>query len=545
MHGMRNDTFRTAGECWKIILSDVRKNAYLLKEVERFARENSAPAAIVFGTSGWRGETGTDFTFKNVRIVTTAVIEMFKTGGPRLMNALGVKSFEDIKNRGVIVGHDNRFLGPEFASSVMGLLTKEGIKVYYAGEATTPEFSSAIDMVNAACSINLTPSHNPANYSGFKFNPSDGGPAGAEITNVIEKNANRLMESNIIIDEIKPEGLLKINTIELYEGFLKKRGTLDLEKIKRFIREEDCFICIDHIHGATRGRPNVLLGESPKIHYLRTENNYLFGGIQPEPSAKNMRLVLDNLEKNTRRFKLGVIMDPDGDRIRLTDGKADISMNHFGAMALHFLHKYKNISGVLVKSVATSNFGNAIAEKLGIPVKETAVGFKNFRPYMLPTAKEQAIVAYEESDGISAFNNTLEKDAMFGLLLAIEMMADTKRNISEYLRELEEKYGAYYPERASLMVEHHFTGTLLMQRLLNFNNKLYTGNKIAIGKDNKRVKDVITIDGIKVIFEDDSWLLIRPSGTEPKVRFYVETRSPDELDGMIKTAERLTREAIA
>ncbi|MCF6159250.1 MAG: phosphomannomutase [wastewater metagenome] len=542
---MKRDGFNNATECWKAILSDVKKNAYLLEEIERFARENTAPANIVFGTSGWRGEIGTDFTFHNVRVVTTAVIEMFKTGRLRQMNALGVKDFDDIKRRGVIVGHDNRFLGPQFSSSVMGLLTKEGIKVYYADETTTPEISAAIDMLGAACSINITPSHNPANYSGFKFNPSDGGPAGAEITNAIEENANRLMTERVTIEEVRPEGVHRIDTMGLYEDFLKKRGTLDLEKIKRFIREENCFICIDYVYGATRGRPKVLLGESPKIECIRTEDDYLFGGVSPEPSARNMRAVLERLEENRYSFKLGVIMDPDGDRIRFTDGKADISMNHFGGMALHFLHTYKHIPGVLVKSVATSNFGNAIAKKVGIPVKETAVGFKNFRPYMLPDAKEQAIVAYEESDGISGYRNTLEKDAMFGLLLAIEMMADTKKNISEYLRELEERFGAYFPERASITVEHHLVGATLMQKLFTLNDRLYTGNKIAIGKNNKRIKDVITADGIKVVFEDESWLLIRPSGTEPKVRFYVETRSPDELGDMIKTAERLTKEAIA
>lgn len=542
---MERNSFKNAAECWKVILSDVKKNAYLLKDIENFARENTAPASIVFGTSGWRGEIGTDFTFHNVRIVTAAIIEMFKTGGPKLMNVLGVKDFDDIKRRGVIVGHDNRFLGPEFSSSVMGLLQKEGIKVYYAGEATTPELSASIDMLHAACSMNLTPSHNPANYSGFKFNPSDGGPAGTEITDVIENSANKLMAEGVTIDDVRPEGFQKIDTIKIYDDFLKKRGTLDLERIRRFIKEEDCLICIDHVHGATRGRPPVLLGESAKIHYLRTENDYLFGGIPPEPSARNMRYALDCLEKAGGRFQLGVIMDPDGDRIRFTDGKADISMNHFGAMALHFLHQYKKIPGILAKSVATSNFGNAIAEKLGITVKETAVGFKNFRPYMLPGAETRAIVAYEESDGISGYNNTLEKDAMFGLLLAIEMMAGTRKNISDYLRELEDKFGAYYPERASITVDRHLAGAPLMEKLSRLNEKLYPGNKLVIDKTGKRIKDVVTIDGIKVVFEDNSWFLIRPSGTEPKVRFYVEARSPEHLEDMIKIAEKLTREAIA
>ena len=541
---LKNDSFENAESCWKVILSNVKKNAHFLKEIEKFARENLTPAEITFGTSGWRGITGADFTFNHVRIVTLAIIEMFRSGNNELLAALGVKDFDETKRRGVIVGHDNRFLGREFSSAVMGLLRNEGIKVYYAGEATTPEFSAAIDMLHAACSINLTPSHNPANYSGFKFNPSDGGPAGPEITKVIEKYSNKLITDKAAIPDIMPEGIDIINPIQLYEDFLKKRGTLDLETIRRFIREEDCFICIDHIHGATRGRPGALLGENPKIRYLRVEDNYLFGGIPPEPSARNLTLVMDLLERNKSRFTLGVIMDPDGDRIRFTDGTADISMNHFGGMALHFLHKYKKISGVLVKSVATSNFGNAIAEKLGIPIKETAVGFKNFRPYMLPNAKERAIVTYEESDGISGYNNTLEKDALFGLLLAIEMMAVTRKNIGEYLRELEDTFGAYYPERASVEVERSLAGAPLLKKLSSLNNTLSVGNRLTIGKNSRNIKSVITVDGIKVVLDDGSWFLIRPSGTEPKVRFYVETRSPEELEHIVQTAEKLTREAI-
>ncbi|MCF6147764.1 MAG: phosphomannomutase [Candidatus Kuenenia sp.] len=536
--------FKNAEECWRSIMSDVKGNASLLSEIKKFAKENTAPTNIVFGTSGWRGEIGTDYTFNNVRIVTTAIIEMFKNINAELLNALGVKNFEEIKKRGVIVGHDNRFLGPEFANSVMGLLAREGIQVYYAGEATTPELSASIEMLNAAAAINLTPSHNPANYAGFKFNPADGGPAGIEITNIIEKKANQLMANNKIIPEILPKKVEKINTIKLYENFLRQRGTLNIEKIRSFIQKEDCFICIDHVHGATRKKPSLLLGESDKISYLRTEDDYLFGGIPPEPSARNLQLVMDALKERKNRFKLGVIMDPDGDRIRFTDGNRDITMNHFGAMVLHFLYTYKNLSGVLVKSVATSNFGNAIAQKLGIPIKETAVGFKNFRPYMLQNARDRAIVSYEESDGISGYNNTLEKDALFGLLIALEMMAVTGKNISEYLSGLEEEFGAYYPERAGIEVERSLAGAPLAKKLSHLVEKFKIGRELSIGGERKIIASVITVDGIKIILDDNSWFLVRPSGTEPKVRFYIETRSQKELPAMIDTVKSITKEVL-
>src|SRR4030065_1848234 len=145
--------FKDASSCWKAIMSDVHRNRGLLPIIEKFARENTNPAKVVFGTSGWRGEIGTDFTFNNLRIVTSAIIQMLKENDPAVMRAMGVSGFDDIKRRGIIVGHDNRFLGREFAMEVIGLLQKEGIRAWYAGEAITPEFSAGIAMLNAACAI--------------------------------------------------------------------------------------------------------------------------------------------------------------------------------------------------------------------------------------------------------------------------------------------------------------------------------------------------------------------------------------------------------
>src|SRR5208282_3596383 len=336
-------TFTDAAACWKELLANPSADVELLAAVERFARENTRPAQIVFGTSGWRGEIGSDFTFNNVRIVTAAIIEMFKNSDESVMQALGVKDFDEVRRRGIIVGHDNRLLGPEFAMEVNGYLQKEGIRTWYAGEAATPEFSAGVEMLHAACSINLTPSHNPANYAGFKFNPADGGPAGSEITSRIEEIANRMMRESLVLPSIKAGHIEKVDLTSLYLSFITGRKTLD---------------------------------PSSKVVYLRTADNLLFGGIAPEPSEKNMEGVEHVLRECGTDLKLGVIMDPDGDRIRYGDGSMQIPMNYFGAMALHFLYIYKGIQGVAVKSVGTSNLVNAIAEKHGIPVIETKVGFK-------------------------------------------------------------------------------------------------------------------------------------------------------------------------
>jgi phosphomannomutase len=539
-----NSNFENASSCWKALMSDISRGKELLPLIERFARQNLEPSQIVFGTSGWRGEIGTDFTFNNVRIVTLSIIKMFKSNEKSIMDAMGVLDFDDIKKRGVIVGHDNRFLGPEFAMEVIGLLQKEGIKTWYAGEATTPEFSSGVEKLNAACSINLTPSHNPANYAGFKFNPSDGGPAGIEITSKIEEIANNMMNQKKVILPEKPAYVEKVDLTRLYIDYLKERKTIDLEKIKSFISEEDCFICIDNVHGATRGRIQRIIGENEKVRYLRTEDDYLFGGVSPEPSERNMTPVIEMLKDSAARFKIGAIMDPDGDRIRHADGVMQIPMNYFGAMAFHYLYKYKGIDGIVAKSVGTSNFVNAIAERFSVPIVETKVGFKNFRPYLLRTSKERAIVAFEESDGISGYNHTLEKDAMFGLLLSIEMVATLKRNLSDYLQDLMDEFGYFYPDRSGITVDSSFIGEPLKERIAGLKNLYRVGNKIKVGEKELTIKDVITVDGVKIVFDDASWLMIRPSGTEPKVRFYIEARSQEDKRAIFESAERITRSVL-
>ncbi|HXX53695.1 MAG TPA: phosphomannomutase, partial [Thermodesulfovibrionales bacterium] len=479
-----------------------------------------------------------------VRVVTAAIVRMFKEATTQVMKSLGVTDFEEIKRRGIIVGHDNRFLGPDFAREVMGILQKEGIRTWYAGEATTPEFSAAIEMLRAACSINLTPSHNPANYAGFKFNPSDGGPAGSEITEAIEAIANGIMEQRLVFPSIPPVEIEKIDLTSRYVAYIKERKTVDLEKIHEFVMKEDCIICIDNVHGATRGRMQALLGNSKGVRYLRTEDDYLFGGVAPEPSETNMAGVERALRESRAKFRLGAIMDPDGDRIRYTDGTMQVPMNYFGAMAFHFLHTYKKISGVVAKSVGTSNFVNAIAEKLGVAVRETRVGFKNFRPYLLRTSGERAIVAFEESDGISGYNHTLEKDALFGLLLAIEMMAVTGKNLGKYLTTVMDEFGHYYPDRSGIGVDRSLVGKPLMQMLSLLQEQYKKGTSLAIGGVRRTVRDVITVDGMKLVFDDGSWLMIRPSGTEPKVRFYIEARTEQEKKDLFETAERMTKEAL-
>jgi phosphomannomutase len=528
-------------EIWKSIQSadfDPVKQSNLVETVKKAALTSDVKAVVSFGTSGWRGEIGSEFTVKNIQIVAKAILKMYEQATPELWGHLGISSFEELKTKGLVIGHDNRLLGKEFCEVVADIFLKSDIKVFYCGEASTPEYSAVVEMLGAACAINMTPSHNPSNYAGIKFNPADGGPAGAEITSLITDNSNELMADY----KFEPLGAINwqvIDSVKIYQDFLIKQGTFDLEKIKAFVHTADLALVTDFVHGATRGRPDFLLDNPPCLQTLRANDDPLFGGIAPEPSSANLAGVRKLIDASSARFKLGVIFDPDGDRIRFYDGSREIEMNAFGAMAFHYMYAVRKEKGVVAKSVATSNFVNVIANRLGAEVAETAVGFKNFRPFMKRDASPKALISFEESDGISGLNNTIEKDAQFGLLLALEIMAVTQKNLGEYLDELYAEFGRLYPERSGFSVDKQLVGAPLIAKVNAIAAKLQKGSLLKIGNTEKKVAEILTLDGVKVIFEDDSWLLVRPSGTEPKVRIYTEVRNENEKESQFEAAKAL------
>jgi len=532
----------TITQIWKNIQSPAFNPATDMEWVEKIKQEalTSEKSAVVnFGTSGWRGEIGSEFTVRNLQVVGAAIVRLYREATPELFEALGIKDFAELQTKGLVIGHDNRLLGEEFCAAVAEQFAKAGVqKIYYGGEMATPEFSAAVEMLGAACSINMTPSHNPSNYNGIKFNPADGGPAGPEITNVITQLSNEMIGHHKF-ERVGVVAWEKIDPIKIYNEFLHKQGTIKFNRIQKLLDEGRLTLVCDHVHGSTRGRPAALLGNPECLLSLRTEDDPLFGGIAPEPSSKNLEGVRRVLDASKSWFRLGCIFDPDGDRIRFYDGTREIDMNSFGAIAFHYMVTWRKEQGVVAKSVATSNFVNIIADALGIPVMETPVGFKNFRPWLSRNAKQKALIAFEESDGISGLNNTLEKDAQFGLLLALEIMAVTGKNLGEYLDALYAEYGRFYPTRTAFEVDKSLVGAPLIAKVDAVATKAQPGMKILIADKEKQVKQLLTLDGVKIIFSDDSWMLIRPSGTEPKVRIYTECRDPQEKDAMFEAAKSL------
>ncbi|MBB5346368.1 phosphoglucomutase [Desulfoprunum benzoelyticum] len=523
---------------------------YALVHREILENQGQPTEPVTFGTSGWRGRLGKDIFVRSVMVVTAAIVELYRDLERDSESGLylGVNSFDEAQLRGCVLGFDNRFDGGVLAAAAANVLLAAGFTVHYAGESTTGVLSAAVLELGAAFSVNLTPSHNPLEYGGYKYNAADAGPAATMLTERITVNARRLMATDICATaggdfswQVKESaGLRPFDSLAAWKSLVRRnKGThgLDLDRIiEEFHRRDDIVVAVDSVHGASRLHIRRLFADttSDRLITLRDTADVTFGGIAPEPSSANMRGVVAAINARPQRLKLGAIIDPDGDRIRFTDGRKEIGMNQFGAMAYHFLHEYRGKRGMVAKTVATSNMANRLAEAFGEELFEPKVGFKEFKPVI-----GRALVIFEESDGISIVGHTPEKDAYIGLLLALDMVTATGKNLSEYLQDIEDLYGAYHPDRDGVAVR--IKGKELLDTLARL-EKYAPGVTINVGGEPKRITEVITLDGRKMILDDGSWLMIRPSGTEPKIRFYVESRTADGTADLVATARAMLAE---
>lgn len=526
---------------------DAIDRVYELVRDELVANQKKPLSPVKFGTSGWRGIIGKDLFVKSVRQVTGAIVEIYREldNNPGLAAPLGVQNFAEAKNRGCVVGFDNRFGGELLAQAVIDVLAENSIRVYYAGESTTGVLSASLLELDGAFSINLTPSHNPLEYGGYKFNAADGGPASSVITSLITEKARRIIENDEPVGVSSDRSLVReFDSLNTWIGMVRRNKTrhgLDYDAIvARFASDNEVVLAVDCVHGASRLHIKKLItagtpaAATDRLIMLRDEQDPTFGGVAPEPSMKNMKPVMQTLAARPEPLRLGAVIDPDGDRIRMTDGTVEIDMNLFGAMAYHFLHEHKKLPGMVAKTVATSNFANQLAGDFGEEVFESKVGFKEFKPVI-----GKALVYFEESDGISVIGHTPEKDAYIGLLLGMDMVMKLRKNLGDYLEEIQEKHGYYFPAKDGVTVSSE--GTELMTKLGQL-EKYGVGKVVAVGDEKRRIVKIIDIDGRKMVLDDNSWLMIRPSGTEPKVRFYVEARDREKQRALFETAKMMLRE---
>lgn len=354
----------------------------------------------------------------------------------------------------------------------------------------------------------VTASHNAFEFNGVKFKTASGCSASEEVTKKIENYITKSKIKYIDITTAKKKGLIKI--IDILPGYERNiRKFIDWAEFKK----RGLKVLVDTMHGAADGLfLNILKGTRVKISTLHGKALANFGGVQPEPIKSNLKELI-NLMKNGD-FDLGLATDGDGDRLSAItpEGKFINSSRIFGLL-INYIFSYGKEKGAIAKTVSCSTLIDKIAENYNLPLKETPIGFKHLSSLML---KENIVIAGEESGGIGLKKYLPERDGIFVGLLLIEMLAKTKKSITRLLNDMDKRFGKFFYERKDIKVPLA-EKDILISKIKNFSS---LGSII-----NKKVKKINKIDGIKIILEDDSWLMYRFSGTEPILRIYIESDS--------------------
>lgn len=506
------------------------------------ARTSGRTTTVVFGTSGWREAIGEGFTVENVHKVTRGIVAMMRS--EEFLRTNGYADFSRVREAGVLVFRDNRYMGPEFMEAAMRELAAAGIRIFDAGECPTGVGSALLTGLGAAGSVNFTPSHNPMEYAGIKFNPADGGPADVNLTTLIEAESNALMRPGVPFHRAGADFVPLRTTLDAAGMFAeyveKKSRVFDLGAMRSWLEKEreGLFIAVDNMHGSSRGYIQRLLGArvmealeaSGSIRFYNTEDDPSFHGVKPEPNARNQALLIEELKRSGRRLCLAVALDPDADRIRFADARLDMDMNRFAPVAYANLLR-RGLKGGLATTVPSSGFAAEVARKAGMEVFEGPVGFKNFRG---PLSSGRFLMAFEESDGISFLGHTLEKCALAGFLAAVDALASAGRNLSDQYAELRAGHGYYYPGKGGadvkgVTVEAWQKYKDAVMRALE-GGLVKPGDRLPVGAGTREVASTNMADGLKIVFTDRSWILLRPSGTEPKFRYYYEVVGERELE---------------
>lgn len=484
-------------------------------------------ANIKFGTDGWRAVIGEDFNSENVEIVTNAI-------GKYVADEFGL-------DKKILVGYDPRNKAKSFATQCADLLACAGFEVFLSDAVLpTPVLAYGAKIMNA-CAIMFTASHNPPEYLGMKFIPDYAGPATSEITDAIVANLGKRskpMGTGVVhIFDFKPKYFAHIKTLIDFDSI--KKGT-----------DAGINIIFDGLYCATIGYFDKLLDEF-LIPYksLHMEHDPNFGGGMPEPKPKYLKELIEKVKEYRKEERgkreeqadagslltaygspcaVGMANDGDGDRFGVINENGEwVSPNEIIAILLLYLKNNKKMQGPLVKTVGASLLLDKVAEKLGVEVIETAVGFKHVGEAM---REFNPIIGGEESGGLSIQGHIPEKDGILANLLILEAMSVKEKSFVELQAELYEFAGAkFYNELVNLKLQSQEQVKIALEKAKNTQD--VSGFKV-IKTDLK--------DGVKLYLDDNSsWVLVRPSGTEPLLRIYFES---DSLEKIVKLKEEIIKQ---
>ena len=457
---------------------------------------------IKFGTSGWRAIVAEEFTLANIRRAVTGIAKFVskQPGGSHV----------------VLVGRDPRFLGETFVAQAAAVLAANGVAPRVITDAApTPAISYAVRRQGVAGAINFTASHNPPEYNGIKFSTSDGAPALPETTSQIEAAIAELGETPV---PEAPAG--KFEEVSIKDDYLKRIAELVDLKI---IQKSGLKVVFDPFWGAARGYSSEILEQhGVAVETVHDYRDVLFGGHAPEPDGE----LLDECRAKMKEIGagIGIATDGDADRFGIVDADGTyIQPNYVIALLFEYLIETRGWKNGVAKSVATTNLINAVAEKNGVPLYETPVGFKYIGELI---NQDKIAIGGEESAGLTIRGHVPEKDGVLAGLLIAEMVARRGKPLGVQLEELFAKVGSFYPHRENFRLTPEVKD--------KFTQKV-KGDPKELG--GQKVAEIVRTDGLKLILEDGSWVCYRLSGTEPVVRVYTEVRRPQDSAKLSEAAK--------
>ena len=469
---------------------------------------------IKFGTDGWRGLIADDFTFENVRIAVQACADYFNG--------------EFKAPRRIMIGYDTRFISDKFARAAAEVLAANGITIYLSDRPSpTPTTSYNIRLMGLNGGLIITASHNPGRFSGIKIKTRFGSPADQTVTHKIETFLGKNKVKAISLeDAISAKKIVMIDPMPKYLDAVRKYLDLDL------LKACGLKVAAESMHGAGNGYyADILKGTKIKLNIINAEPDPSFEGLKPEPLPHNMPKLMGIMRKGG--YDIGIATDGDADRVgAVAPGGRFITPGEIMCLiALHFIEN-RRWRGALVKNIAGPMLMNKIAKYYNLKFFETPVGFKHIAKLM---QRENVLVGGEESGGIGVKNYIPERDGILTGLLLVEMMQQEGKPILALLEDMEKRFGRFRYLREDIEIPLKAREKIAKGLFAKLQGR--SAKKIF----KRRIVETKTYDGLKLIFDDESWLLIRPSGTEPILRVYSEAHSEREARGLIAIIDRLSK----
>jgi len=484
---------------------------------------------IHFGTDGWRAVISDTFTFTNLRLVAQAIADSLRAGSWNKAESTP----EDSDPNKIIIGFDTRFLSDRYAMEVARVMAANGFRVMLAqSDAPTPAISYAVRNLKANAGVMITASHNAPRYNGVKLKAAYGGSALPEQCRQVEvylnDNEERGRGPNLMdYEQARQAGLIeRFNPIVAYYDHLRRLINFDV------IAENPQRIVVDSMFGSGRGViKGILQGTGCEVHEIRGEMNPGFGGVHPEPIGHYLGALAGAVANGMGN--LGLATDGDADRIGAMDGRGNFVDPHkIMALSLRYLVEKRGWRGPVVRTVSTTRMIDRLAERYALPIYETPVGFNHIADYMM---KEDVLIGGEESGGISFRGHIPEGDGPIMGLLLLEIVAASGVTLYDLVEDLLKEVGPAYYRRTDLRLTHPVAKKQMTDFLLQNVPAQIGGESIG---------SVSTVDGVKYYLADGSWLLIRPSGTEPVLRVYAEGRTSNILDAMMSFGEKIAASAF-